>query len=290
MKICVASGKGGTGKTLISVSLARLLQERGRAVTYVDADAEEPNGHLFLSPRIDTERRFSVKVPVLENGSCAGHGKCQETCAFNAILATKGKVMVFNELCHGCGACILACPEGALTEADRDIGTICAGDADGVSFYGGRLDVGEARVTPLIAGVVAMAIAASAGEEEIVLIDSPPGTSCSAIAAMEEADLLLLVAEPTPFGIHDLELALELGCVLGKPMAVVVNRSDPDQGAMDKLIEEWRVPVLGRIPFDRDVAEIYAAGGMPVSESAGFRERISSLSVELLSLVEGVAP
>ena len=289
MKISVASGKGGTGKTLISVSLARLLADRGRAVTYVDADAEEPNGHLFLSPRIDTERRFSVKVPVLEGGSCEGHGKCQEICAFHAILATKGKVLVFNELCHGCGACILACPDDALTEADRDIGTISAGDANGVAFHGGTLDVGEARVTPLIAGVVEDALAATTGEERIVLIDSPPGTSCSAIAAMEEADLLLLVAEPTPFGIHDLKLALELGCVLGKPMAVVVNRSDLGDEGIDELIEEWQVPVLGRIPFDRDVAEIYAAGGMPVSESTWFRERISALLSELLSVAEEVA-
>ena len=289
MKISVASGKGGTGKTLISVSLARLLSDGGRAVSYVDADAEEPNGHLFFSPRIDREHRFTVKVPVLEAGTCAGHGKCQEICAFHAILATKGRVMVFNELCHGCGACILACPDDALTEADREIGTISTGDSSGVAFHGGRLDVGEARVTPLIAGVVADALAASRGEERLIFIDSPPGTSCSAIAAMEEADLLLLVAEPTPFGIHDLELALKLGRALGKPMAVVVNRSDLGDGGVDSLIDEWKVPVLARIPFDRDVAEIYAAGGMPVAECAAFQERISELSAGLLAFAEEVA-
>jgi MinD superfamily P-loop ATPase len=201
----------------------------------------------------------------------------------------KDRVMVFRELCHGCGACILACPDDALVETDREIGTISSGLAGDVVFHGGRLDVGEARVTPLIAGVVADALAQSGEEERLIIIDSPPGTSCSAIAAMEKADILLLVAEPTPFGIHDLELALELGRTLEKPMAVVVNRSDLGDGGIDDLIEAWKVPVLARIPFDRDLATSYAAGDMPVSDSIWFRERIGELSDELLSFAGEVA-
>jgi MinD superfamily P-loop ATPase len=281
MRISVASGKGGTGKTLISVSLARLWGDQGRAVSYIDADAEEPNGHLFLSPRIDDERPFTVKVPTLNGETCAGHGKCQEICAFHAILATKGRVLVFNELCHGCGACLLACPDGALSEVDRKIGTISVGEADGVVFHGGRLDVGEARVTPLIGGVVEDALAFREEPDRIFIIDSPPGASCSAIAAIEKADLLLLVAEPTPFGMHDLELALQLGEALKKSMAVVINRSDLGDGGIDELIARWQVPVLGSIPFDRSVAASYASGGMPVLDCPGFREQMIALAAAI---------
>jgi MinD superfamily P-loop ATPase len=285
MKISVASGKGGTGKTLLSVSLARLWGDQDRAISYVDADAEEPNGHLFLSPRLEGERPFFVKVPTLSGETCAGHGKCQEICAFHAILATKGGVLVFKELCHGCGACLLACPDGALTEVDRKIGTISVGDSNGVRFHGARLDVGEARVTPLIAAVVEDALAAGQEPDRIFIIDSPPGASCSAIAAIEKADLLLLVAEPTPFGMHDLELALQLGEALGKKMAVVINRSDLGDGGIDELLTRWKIPVLARIPFDRSVAESYATGGMPVLECAAFKEKIVALAEGLDNVV-----
>jgi MinD superfamily P-loop ATPase len=281
MEVAVASGKGGTGKTLVATSLARLFAEEGRAVAYVDADVEAPNGHLFLSPHIDTETRFEVKVPVLRTETCAGHGKCQEICAYHAILTKKGGVIVFDELCHSCGACILACPDEALTEREREVGTIRSGHAGRVRFLEGRLDVGEARSAPLISQVVDIAVN-WAHPDEVVLIDAPPGTSCAATAAVAEADLLLLVTEPTPFGRSDLALAVEMGRALGRRMAGVINRADLGDDAVEQLFGAHDIPVLARIPFDRTVAEAYAAGRLAVEDCPEFRDRLSALARELV--------
>jgi MinD superfamily P-loop ATPase len=280
MRIAVASGKGGTGKTLISTSLTQLWSSQGRAVTYVDADAEEPNGHLFLKPKVNRETRFEVQVPALRERNCAGHGKCQEICAFNAILSVKGSVIIFNELCHGCGACVLACPDGALVEKGREIGTIFVGKAGDADFVSGRLDVGEARVTPLIEGVVRAA--GDAGG--IFVIDAPPGTSCSAIAAVGGADLLLLVTEPTPFGMHDLKLAVEMGRALGLGLAAVINRADLGDHRVRRYLDGEGIPTLAEIPFDRTVAESYAAGRLCVDECDSFRDKMIALGQGLLAM------
>ncbi len=279
MLLAVASGKGGTGKTLISTNLARYWADQGYTVTYVDADVEEPNGHLFLNPNIEKEERCTVSVPTLSGRTCAAHGKCQASCAFNAILSVKGSVIVFNELCHGCGACILACPDNCLEEEDREIGTISAGTANGIGFISGRLDIGEARATPLIEAVIRQAEDRSG----IVIIDAPPGTSCGAMAAVRRADLVLLVTEPTPFGLHDLELAVGMGRALGRDLSSVINRADLGNKKAKKYLEAQKIPILAEVPFVRCVAEAYAASRLPLKECDQFHSSIAAVSKHLLS-------
>ncbi len=280
MHIAVASGKGGTGKTLLATNLAKYWSGMGNSATYIDADAEEPNGHLFLAPKIQSQKRFSVKVPTLKDGKCNGHKKCQEACAFNAILALKGEIVVFNELCHSCGACVIACPENAIGETDREIGTIAFGKAGAIEFISATLDVGEARVTPLIEGVVDLAQNMTGN----ILVDAPPGTSCSAMAATENADLLLLVTEPTPFGLHDLRLAVGMGRVLGKKLAAVINRSDLGDDKAKLYLEAERIPLVAEIPFDRRIATAYANSKLAVDEIGWFQESIAALADRLVVL------
>lgn len=270
MKIAVASGKGGTGKTLVSTSLALHWARKGPDVTYVDADVEEPNGHLFLKPEIGSTRRFTVQVPRLE-GKCESCGRCQEACAFHALLALKDRVLVFPELCHSCGACVLACLPGVLRLGPREIGTVREGRADGMRFIDGVLNVGEARATRLIEGVVA-----AAGEGRVV-VDAPPGTSCPAVAAVRNADVAVLVTEPTPFGLHDLDLAVRMCRDLGVPPVVVVNRSDlgEDPGV---VLTALNVPVMGRLPFDPRIAVATARGEMAVDIVPEFAKAVAGIA------------
>ncbi len=283
VKVAVASGKGGTGKTLLSTSLAVMWSRQGHVVTYVDADVEAPNGHLFLKPRGTRKRPFTVSVPSLEGGKCAGHGECQKACAFNAILAVKKEIIVFHELCHSCGACLLACPDHALREAERPIGAITRGRLADLVFFSGTLAVGEARATPLVRGV----IDAVDTDDGIVVIDAPPGTSCSAMAAADGADLLLLVTEPTPFGLHDLALAVGMGRALGKPIAAVINRADLGDRRTARYLETEGIPVLSEIPFDRAVAESYAASRMPLDDCEPLKEKVSDVAGKLLAMSGG---
>jgi len=280
--IAVASGKGGTGKTLISTSLAYLWAEQGLTVNYCDADVEEPNGHLFLDPKRHLTERFGVPIPSLNGRSCGGHGKCQEVCAFNAILSMDRRVTVFPELCHSCQACMLACPEQFLREKIRSIGTISIGTArDGtIGFASGELDVGEARAVPLVERVVHL----STKLEGQIIIDAPPGTSCNVKAAIEHATIIVLVTEPTPFGLHDLELAANLGNALGLPMAAVINRADLGDDQVREFLEREKIPLLAEIPFDWAVAEAYATARPAIEESASLRQSIVDLGARLLEL------
>jgi len=269
----VASGKGGTGKTLIATNLAWTLARRRREVVYVDADVEGPNGHLFLRPTFTSIVRHAVDVPALAGVSCSACGLCEEACAFNAIVTVERGVRVFPELCHSCGVCVRACPEEALVEVARTSGSVRQGHAGRARFVDGVLDVGEARATPLVQAVIERATG-----ETCTIVDAPPGTSCAAVAAVDGADLVLLVCEPTPFGLHDLELSFEMCGALGLETAAIINRSDLGDGRVRAFLAEQRVPLLAEVPFDREIATACATGVLAATRVPAFASLIGGVA------------
>lgn len=268
--IAIASGKGGTGKTTIAVSLAAVA---ARPVTYVDCDVEEPNGHIFLKPRIETTRTVGIPVPAVDPCKCTGCGRCAEVCEYKAIACVNKKVLMFAGLCHGCGGCALACPEQAITEVEHAIGVVEAGRADGMGFIQGRLKVGAAMSPPLIRATKE----AASSSRGTAIIDAPPGTSCPVIAAVRDTDFVVLVTEPTPFGLHDLRLAVATVRQVGIPFGVVVNRCDVGDERVATYCKQERIPVLSEIPDDRRVAEAYSRGENVIDAVPGAR----TLFVEL---------
>jgi MinD superfamily P-loop ATPase len=256
MRIAIASGKGGTGKTTVAVNLACVLADAGQKVQYLDCDVEEPNGHIFLKPEITATEPVGIPVPVVDEQKCTGCHKCAEVCEYHAIAVLK-KPLVFAELCHGCGGCALVCPERAIREENRTIGVVETGRADGVAFVQGRLNVGEPMSPPLIRAVKKKAIA-----DGVVIMDAPPGTSCPVVATVRDADYVLLVTEPTPFGLNDLRLAVEMIRQLGVPHGVVINRADSGDRRVRDFCTAETIPILLEIPDDRRVAEAYSRGLM----------------------------
>jgi MinD superfamily P-loop ATPase len=282
MRVAVASGKGGTGKTLVSTSLAWLLARDGHRVAYVDADVEEPNGHLFLHPEVNDRQRYARPVPQLRQETCSGCGECQRFCQWNAILALRDRIMLFPELCSSCGGCVLACPDELLTEVPREIGstesgTACAEAEHPIRFLAATLDVGEARATPLIRGLLDQI-----EDPGIVLIDAPPGTSCSVMEIVGDVDLVVMVTEPTPFGLHDLRLAVEMTRALGKPVTAVINRSDLGHDRVQQYLELQHIEVSAEIPFRLEVAQAYAHGQIAAAASPELRELLLPLERRLI--------
>ena len=262
MILSVASGKGGTGKTLVATSLALSLKAREK-VQLLDCDVEEPNAHIFLKPSLNHRETVSISVPKLDEEKCNYCGKCAEVCAYNAIAVFPKHLLIFPELCHGCGACIYLCPEKTISEVGKDIGVVETGHSDGIAFVHGKLTVGEAMAPPIIRKVKAQA-----NSDETVIIDVSPGTSCPVVESVKESDFCLLVTEPTPFGLNDLVLAVEMVKELKIPCGVVINRA----GVGDRKVEEYcakeNIPVLLTIPMDTGIARIYSrgitlVGGMP---------------------------
>jgi MinD superfamily P-loop ATPase len=272
MKIGVASGKGGTGKTTVATSLAAVLSDRGLDVTYVDTDVEEPNGHIFLEPRIDSVEPVYVAVPDVDEAKCTGCGDCGKICQYSAIVVLAGKPLVFDALCHGCGGCWLVCPAGAISRGRREVGVVEEGAADGISFVGGRLRVGEAMSPPLIREVERRADGG-----EVTVIDVPPGTSCPVVEALKGVDFAVLVTEPTPFGLNDLELAVGMVRELGLAFGVVVNRSDIGDDRVDRYARREGVEILARIPDDRRIAEAYSRGDIIAKALPEHAERFAAL-------------
>lgn len=268
--IAVASGKGGTGKTTVAVNIAAVLADQKIPVQYLDCDVEEPNGHIFLKPEIQRSETVTMKVPVIDTARCTGCRECAEACQFNAIAVPK-KAMVFTELCHGCGACTLACTEGAITEADENIGVVESGNSGDILFGQGRLKVGISITPPIVRAVKRTRQAGA-----VVLLDSAPGTACPVVAAVRDVDYVILVTEPTPFGLNDLRLAVELMRELGRPFGVVINRAGIGNDEVKKYCEAEKITLLAELPDDRRVAEAYSRGEMMIS-IPGFQKAVEDM-------------
>lgn len=288
MIIAVASGKGGTGKTTVSASLAQVW---GAPVVAVDLDVEEPNLHLFLRPEITSTSQAWVEVPRVVEGACTACGACSELCQFKAISLLGDVLLTFPEMCHGCGGCLAVCPSGALAPDQRELGEILWGRAEGVGFLSGRLRVGEAMSPPLMRQVRQALAALLAGGGRDAIIDAPPGVSCPAVNAVMDADAILLVTEPTPFGLHDLALAREAFSPLGKPLAVVVNRAGLGDDRVREFCRREGLPILAQIPFARQAAEAYARGRVLAGVSDEYRGLFAKLAQDLRQLAtRGAAP
>ncbi len=277
MIIAIASGKGGTGKTTVAVNLAAVTAP---PVAYLDCDVEAPNGHLFLRPDLDSARTVGIPVPVVDQEKCTGCGRCAEVCRYNALACVRGKVLVFAELCHGCGGCTFACPARAITEQDREIGVVESGRANGITFVQGRLKIGVAMSPPLI-----RAVKEAMPREGMVILDAPPGTSCPVIAAVKGSDYVVLVTEATPFGLHDLTLAVDTVRQIGIPFGVIINRADLGDDRTRQYCAREEIPVLLEIPDDRRIAEAYSRGMSAVDAVPEMRP----LFIRLSETIRGLA-
>ena len=268
MVIAVASGKGGTGKTTIATSLALSLPN----VCLLDCDVEEPNSHIFIKPEIVEKKAVFLPVPEIVKDLCDQCGKCREVCHYNAIAVLKDTVLVFSELCHGCGACSYFCPRGAIRETMQEMGFIERGQKHRLKFIHGNLKIGTPMPTPVIK-VVKRYI----DIEKINIIDVPPGTSCPVVESIKGSDFCILVTEPTPFGLHDLTLAIEVLRILHIPFGVVINRSDFGNNKTVEYCRKNHVPILMQIPFKREIASAYSKGVPLVEYQPAYKEHFRKL-------------
>lgn len=290
MIIAVASGKGGTGKTTVATSLVTALAGAGHPVSYLDCDVEAPNAHLFLKPVFDRQTPVNLLIPEVDAGKCTGCGRCAEVCEFHAIVTLGGNTLVFPELCHGCGSCTLVCPENAIREVPKPIGVLESGlSENGVHCAHGLLNVGEPMAVPVISQLIH---GHSPTEGKIIVRDAPPGASCPVVESLRGADFILLVTEPTPFGLHDLKLAVKLTQTLGIPTGVIVNRDGIGDTAVDAYCQQADIPILMRIPFERRIGEGIAQGKTLVEVESHYLDAFRQLykNIQTLSLPTEVHP
>lgn len=269
MKIAVLSGKGGTGKTLISVNMAAVLQKS----VYIDCDVEEPNGHLFFKPVDVRSEKVSVKIPVADDNLCNGCRKCVDFCKYNALVYVNDRLMVFEDICHSCGGCVLLCPERALSERDKVIGEVRGGVSENVTIISGVLNTGEVSGTPIIKELISRI----SREERPVIIDCPPGSACIVMESIKDADYCILVAEPTLFGVHNLDMVCELVRLFDKPYGVIVNKCMDGENPAEEYCVKNGIRILGKIPYDEELGRLNSNGLIAAWESKRYRELFKSL-------------
>jgi len=267
--IAIASGKGGTGKTTLSVNLALAAQT---PIQLLDCDVEAPNAHLFLNPSGIESTVVHVPIPVVDESACDGCGECGRMCEYHAIVSFGSVPLVFPEMCHGCGGCMRVCPRHAISEKGHRIGEVHISTVGHITLIEGKIDVGIAMAPPLIRAVKSR-LSASVP----VLLDAPPGTSCPVIASIRDADFVILVTEPTAFGLHDLSLAVDMTRALNRPFAVVVNRMGIGDDRVHQFCREEGIRILAEIPDDRRIAEAYSEGRTIVDAIPAYRGLFHSI-------------
>lgn len=275
MRIAVASGKGGTGKTTVATSLALFFAPKF-SVHVLDCDVEAPNAALFLRPEIDATAEVTIPVPTVNQAACDHCGECSAFCRFHALASTGKGVLVFPEICRGCGGCAQVCPKGAISETPRSIGQISEGSAGTIRVTQGMLNTGEIATVRLI-----HAVRRRESPAEVVIVDSAPGVNCPVVAAVEGVDFVVLVTEPTPFGLNDLALAVEMIGDLGLHTGVVINRDEPGEDCIDRFCASAGIRIIGRIADDRRVAEVYSRANLPFSALPTFRAEIETIARRL---------
>ncbi len=286
MILTIASGKGGTGKTTFAVNLAYALLKNNDRVRLLDCDVEEPNDHLFVKAHLPKRSDVTVPKPIVDQSKCTGCGACADACNYKAIAVIKGKVLLFNELCHSCGVCTYVCPEHAFRERETTIGTIEETAEDSRPFFAyGKLDIGET-----LAPKVVEAVKERVAPDAINIIDASPGTACPVVKALEGADVAVLVTEPTPFGLNDLKLAVAMTLKMGIPTGIVVNRSDGSDTIIGEYADAVGVPIVGRIPFRRAYAETYSRGSLLVEHHEELGANLIDIYERLCALRGGKVP
>ncbi len=278
MKIAVLSGKGGTGKTMLSVNLAAVAEN----CTYIDCDVEEPNGHLFFSPINIVSDTVTIRIPKVDQNLCTACRKCIDICKFNALAYISQKLFVFDSICHACGACSILCPENAISEVDKKIGVIQTGISENVLVKTGILNVGESSGVPIIKKIMNAPIEKS----DFVFIDCPPGSACIVMESIKDADFCILIAEPTIFGAHNLNMVYELVKLFNKPFGVILNKFMEGVNPSEDFCLEKKVNILGKIPYCTELGMLNSNGKILVRENSHYKKMFADLLQTVISEVQ----